>query len=99
MNKKESYYLKQQLAEKDKEHELLIDKFEEETEKLIKQIKQESDARKRFVEANKQLKQLQNQTAIAELEKVKEYNRGLVYSSSLIDKFIDKQIKSLKGDK
>lgn len=92
MNKKE-------LTQEEKEHELLIDQFEEETEKLRKQIKQESDARKRFVEANKQLKQSQNQKAIDELEKVKEYNRGLVYSSSLIDKFIDKQIKSLKEER
>ena len=45
------------------------------------------------------IKELQNQTAIEQLEKVKEYNRGLVYSSSLIDKFIDQQIKSLKGEK
>ena len=44
------------------------------------------------------LEQDQNQTAIAELEKVKEYNRGLVYSSSLIDKFINQQIKELKGE-
>lgn len=36
---------------------------------------------------------------IAELEKVKEYNKGLVYSSSLIDNFIEQQIKSLKGEK
>lgn len=90
---------KKQLTQEEKEHELLIDQFEEETEKLRKQIKFESDARKRFVEANKQLKQSQNQKAIDELEKVKEYNRGLVYSSSLIDKFIDKQIKSLKEER
>ena len=41
----------------------------------------------------------QNQKAIRELEKVKEYNKTLVYSSSLIDKYIDQQIKLLKGEK
>ena len=47
--------LKQQLAEKNAEHELLIDDFEKETENLKKQIKQERDARKRFAEAVKEL--------------------------------------------
>ena len=49
--------LKQQLAVSESEHERLIDTFEEETEKLRKQIKRESDARKRFVEEVKKLKQ------------------------------------------
>lgn len=52
----------------------------------------------RLIEEKHELQQSQNQTAIAELKKVKEYNSKLVYSSSLIDKFIDKQIKELKGE-
>ena len=55
--------LEAKLAECEEEHGLLIDQFEEETEKLRKQIKQESDARKRFVEEVKELKQ---QLAISE---------------------------------
>ena len=49
--------LQKQLEEKDKEHELLINDFEEETENLRKQIKRESDARKRFVKKVEELKQ------------------------------------------
>lgn len=49
--------VRKQLAEKENEHELLINQFEEETENLRKQIKRESDARKRFVEEVKKLKQ------------------------------------------
>lgn len=45
------------------------------------------------------LVQVQNQRAIEELEKVKEYNHTLVYSNALIDKFIDSQIKKLKEQK
>ena len=53
--------------DKDQEHELLITQFREETEKLRKQIKFESDARKRFVQAVKEKDQ-----RIAELEKALE---------------------------
>lgn len=79
--------LKQQLAEKEKKiescnHTIYMNMLNQE----MLQLKV----------AN--LEQSQNQKAIDELEKVKEYNRGLVYSSSLIDKFIDNQIKSLKGE-
>lgn len=41
---------------------------------------------------------IQNQTAIAELEKVKEYIRRVISNTFLIEKFIDQQIKELKGE-
>lgn len=85
--------LKQQLSEKDNR---------------IAELKEELDDKnfcKEFVDLYNEnkilragLQEEQAQTAIEKLEKVKEYNRRLVYSSSLIDKFIDNQIKSLKGD-
>ena len=47
----------------------------------------------------KQLKQSQKQLAIAELEKVKKYNRTLsLRGRPYIDVFINNQIKELKGD-
>ena len=85
---KENDKLAQQLAEKD---ELLKQKIGDmKSTDFIKMCIKSGF----MVEA----KENDNQTAIKELEKVKEYNRGLVYSSSLIDKFIDQQIKSLKGE-
>ena len=41
----------------------------------------------------------QNQFAINELEKVKEYNAQRIYGNDLVDKFIDKRINELKGEK
>ncbi len=49
--------LKKQLHFEEQGHDLSIQYFEEETNKLRKQIKSESDARKRFVEEVKNLKQ------------------------------------------
>lgn len=96
--------VKEELAEKEKEHELLIDQFEEETEKLRKQIKQESDARKRFVNVVKELKQSQNQTAIAKLQKVIKFMKtrnkwGFFPQQNDIADYIDQQITELKGEK
>lgn len=53
----ENQQLKEQLFNEEQSHDLCIKSFEEETEKLRKQIKTESDARERFVEKVKQLKQ------------------------------------------
>lgn len=79
---KEIKQLKEQLSNEEQSHDLCIKSFEEETEKLRKQIKFESDARERFKRENQQLKQTQNQTAIRELEKVKGF---------LLEKIAEKQ--------
>ena len=68
--------LEAKLAESENNHELLIDQFEEETEKLRKQIKQESDARERFVVEVKSLKQ-----KLAEKdEEIKQLNNRILFS-------------------
>ena len=68
--------LETKLAESENNHELLIDQFEEETEKLRKQIKQESDARERFVVEVKSLKQ-----KLAEKdEEIKQLNNRILFS-------------------
>lgn len=68
----------------------------------VDQLKQQLKEKEKEIEYQESMKILavknQNQTAIAELEKVKEYNKTLVYSSSLIDKFIEQQIRVLKGE-
>ena len=53
----ENQQLKEQLSNEEQSHDLCIKSFEEETEKLRKQIKFESDARERFKRENQQLKQ------------------------------------------
>lgn len=63
---KENQQLKQQLSDEEKAHDLCIDHFNEECEKLRKQIKFESEARERF-------KQSQNQKAIKVLEAIRRY--------------------------
>ena len=73
-----------------------------EVDQLKQQLaEKEKEETKRMEDFEKECQEYykSNQTAIAELEKVKDYNRGLVYSSSLIDKFIDQQIAELKGEK
>ena len=68
--------LETKLAESENNHELLIDQFEEETEKLRKQIKQKSDARERFVVEVKSLKQ-----KLAEKdEEIKQLNNRILFS-------------------
>lgn len=49
--------LEQENKQLKEQHDLLIDGFQKERENLCKQIKQESDARERFVEKVKQLKE------------------------------------------
>lgn len=63
-----------------------------EKDKEIESLKQEIDewVGYKFVK-------LQYQKAIQELEKAKEFNSQLVFSSKIIDDFIDQQIKKLKG--
>ncbi len=46
----------EELAEKDNDHDMLIDDFQQERENLCNQIKTESDARKRAVEKFKQIR-------------------------------------------
>lgn len=94
--------LKQQLAEKEKDFKD-AEQCAIEYQDINTELEQEVNHFKGLLDLevayrNKLLK-TKNQRAIDELEKVKEYNKTLVYSSSLIDKFIDQQIKSLKGDK
>ena len=48
---------------------------------------------------NHELKQHQTKLAIQELEKVKEYNAQRIYGNDLVNKFIDKRISALKGEK
>ena len=67
---KENQQLKEQLKNEEQSHDLCIKSFEVETDKLRKQIKFESDARKRFVAANQQLKQSRKQLAVSVLEEV-----------------------------
>ncbi len=69
----ENQQLKQQLSDEEKAHDLCIDHFNEECEKLRKQIKFESEARERFKQKNQQLKQSQNQRAIEVLEAIRRY--------------------------
>ena len=99
--------LKQQLLDEERAHDLCIDRFNEECEKLRKQIKFESDARERF-------KQSQNQKAIEVLEKLKNniwdlnigdyylQNGGLFENIKVkraeVYELIDNQIKELRSE-
>lgn len=92
--KKENQQLKQQLSNEEKSHDLCIDSFNEECERLRKQIKFESEARKRF-------KQSQNSKAIEVLEKVREFynlNSDIDWLIDLceLENFINNQITELK---
>ena len=91
---KENQQLKQQLSDEEKAHDFCIDSFNEECEKLRKQIKFESEARERF-------KQSQNQNAIEELEKVIDFIRNADKTPQYWDigQFISNKIKDLKGSK
>ena len=75
---------------------------EKEKEKEIEFIKHEREANgTSYVSACKELtKERQDKISfcIEQLEKVKEYNATRVYSSSLVDKFIDNQIEELKKE-
>ena len=62
--------LEQENKQLEEQHDLLIDNFQKEREELCKQIKQENDARKRFVEKVKQLKE-QLAEKDKEIEKLK----------------------------
>lgn len=70
---KENQQLKQQLSDEEKSHDLCIDHFNEECEKLRKQIKFESEAREKFKQKNQQLKQSQYQRAIEVLKAIRRY--------------------------
>lgn len=99
----ENKQIKQELSDEEKAHNLCIKHFNEECEKLRKQIKFESEARERFKQEIQQLKQSQIQLAISELEKVKyiNFNHFVFYKLSpnqAIVKWIDNQIKKLKGN-
>ena len=98
--KQENKQLKQQLSDEEKAHDLCIDRFNEECEKLRKQIKFESDARERF-------KQSQNQKAIEVLEQLVKYfafkdDENDFYEiiadyGDILD-WIDDQIKELRSE-
>lgn len=90
----ENQQLKQQLLDEERAHDLCIDSFNEECEKLRKQIKFESEARERF-------KQSQNQKAIEELKKIKNYflnTEDWLVDSCAIEEFIINQLKELESE-
>lgn len=80
--------LEQQLEESKKEVQRLNNKLDFEDPCLLKNYK----------DIVKKLKQSKTQLAIQELEKIKEYNAQCVFSSKLIENFINQQIKELKGE-
>lgn len=98
---KENQQLKQQLSYEENAHDLCIDRFNEECEKLRKQIKFESEARERFKLENQQLKQAQKQLAIDELVKLRKKFLDMFLFSTFdaLSSFIDEQIKKLIGEK
>ena len=99
--KQENQQLKQQLKDKEHSHDLCIQHFEEETDKLRKQIKTESDARERFVEKVKQLKQTQKEHIINILEYIMSLCRNgisVYYSLKYVCTIIENQIKKNKGE-
>ena len=108
---KEISELKQQLAETDKLMQEYLSKclnLEQqlaEKEKEIEEVKKSKTYIMNFGGKVKEVRVLDdNQTAIAELEKVKEkfgfkYNTQLMISSKGLCDYIDQRIKSLKGEK
>ena len=94
---KEIKKLKEQLSNEEQSHDLCIISFEEKIEKLRKQIKFESDARKRFKRENQQLKQSQRMLAVDELIKLRRQFFDLLSFSSfcILSPIIDEQIKKL----
>lgn len=92
----ENKQLKQQLAEKDKEIEILTKQNKalvEEEDLLDKKLKELG------VDCIEDLGKSQNQKAIEQLEKVKEFVNEIYgeYSASITTNFIDNQINELKG--
>jgi hypothetical protein len=69
--------IKQRIKNMESDHELLINDFEEETKRLQKEIKRESDARKRFVvEVAKFKKQLAEKDKLLENAIVPKFKSG-----------------------
>lgn len=94
---KEIQDLKQQLAEKDKEIEILTKQNKalvEEEDLLDKKLKELG------VDCIEDLGKSQNQKALEQLEKVKEFVNEIYgeYSASITTNFIDNQINELKGE-
>ncbi len=77
---KENQQLKQQLSYEENAHDLCIDRFNEECEKLRKQIKFESEARERF-------KQSQNEKENEILKKVVDFINELAWHDVKYDAF------------
>lgn len=98
--KKESYYFKQQLAEKEKEISELkkcgdVDHFHS----LLEEQKKEKVI---FMNKCEKLLESQNQTAIAELKQVKAYIHKNIFimdgdDVDDLERYFDKRIKSLNG--
>ena len=87
--KNEIQQLKQQLVEKEKELAY-----------MTKQAKKFNNEAQKYYE-DAYCNSFQNQKAIAELEKLKEeFNGAFSFSTQqeMFDKYIDKQIKELKGE-
>lgn len=83
--------LEQENKQLEEQHNLLIDEFQKQREDLCKQIKQESDARKRFVEKVKQLKErlVEKDKTIEQLRKNMEFDTAY-YIKELVN--IRKQV-------
>lgn len=77
---RENQQLKQQLSDEEKAHDFCIDSFNEECEKLRKQIKFESEARERF-------KQSQNEKENEILKKVVDFINELAWHDVKYDAF------------
>lgn len=91
-----TYYeneLRQENKQLEEQHDLLIDEFQKERENLCKQIKKESDARKRFVEKVKQLKE-----QLAEKdEEIEEYKTQIKeFCGTKLAKLIDKKEQEIR---
>lgn len=86
LSQKENMQLKQQLSYEENAHDLCIDRFNEECEKLRKQIKFESEARERFKLENQQLnQQLKKENEI--LKKVVDFINELAWHDVKYDAF------------
>ena len=76
-----------------------IEEILEEIDNDIKILSKFYDLTHKVLDDNVKLIFNTKQLAIQELEKVKEFNKQLVFSNKVIDNFIDQQIKKIKCEK
>jgi chromosome segregation ATPase len=112
--KKESYYLKKQLAETDKLMQEYLSKCLSLEQQLTEKEKEIEELKKGVykvtlgttpsnqIDVTENFYVIQNQTTIEELEKVKEYiSKGLAFDVDVqiwFEDYIDQQITELKGE-